>query len=218
MVWNKFKKYVRKGWKNIKKDPVGAYGLATKAFTLAKTLATVINAEKKYADTAYTGTNCSNAYTPTSVTAIVQGATANQRNGNSIKLVSLNMKGYIAQSANFNAMARVMLVRDKFNQGTIPAIADILQNTASTQTVVSPLNIDNAGRFQVMYDRLFTMTNTGQSQVFFKKYFKLNHHARYNGAAATDEKQGQIFVLFITEQTASVPLATVNFRVGFYDN
>lgn len=211
-----YRKRKSTAWYNKKYSPME---LAQNALAGVKYLKGIINAEHKYLDTTISG-NISYAGSVTQLSSIPQGDTAVTRDGNSVKCNFVSLKGTITQhSSAINTFVRMILFVDKFNQGTAPTVTDVLVGNSDTQVVNYPLNRNNAGRFQILVDRVYPLSIEGsrtKTVSMFKKFS--NHHIKFNGAAGTDEKQGQIYLLLVSNESASFPPVEVYSRIDFYDN
>ena len=89
-----------------------------------------------------------------------------QREGNTINITSLNIKGqvYIDQnfaSPDFNNKVRIMLVQMTDDNLALPALTDILEDPTGDRAIYSFLKIKGTRRFRVHYDRLFPSHDRG---------------------------------------------------------
>lgn len=92
----------------------------------------------------------------------------NQREGNSINMVSYKIKGqiYIDQdftSPDANNKVRVMLVQMTDDNITAPALTDILEDPTGDRAIYSFFKIKGQRRYKVHYDKLFNLQNTTQN-------------------------------------------------------
>lgn len=140
---------------------------------------------------------------------------------------------------------RVIVFRDRRIQSTVanssvvPTLVDLLQfGTVATRAYQSPLNARNAGRFQIYWDKVYTMnpvladlttTQAGPTEeltqsvmrgLTFKKYFKLKSVLHWGGAEGgagiTNFQQNHFFFAFIPEVTLTGEL-TLTSTLGFTD-
>lgn len=91
----------------------------------------------------------------------------NQREGNSINMLSYKIKGQIYIDQNFtspdsNNKVRVMLVQMTDDNIIQPALTDILEDPTGDRAVYSFLKIKGQRRYKVHYDRLIDLQNPGQ--------------------------------------------------------
>lgn len=133
---------------------------------MVKAVANVIkrkDEERKYIDLDSQNAAYSFSGTVIPISSCVQGTTALTRIADQINPISLNIRGRLigngANVANTTQVARFMVFRDKFSNGAAPAVADVLQITGSNDIVYSPLNVNNLGRFIVLYDKMVTFDN-----------------------------------------------------------
>mgnify|MGYP002259897316 CR=1 FL=1 len=180
----------------------------------------LINVEKKFHDY---GNILSYTTTPaiTPISLIAQGDTANTRNGNSIKLVSNLLRydimlGTTGGGIDEPESVRMMVVMDTQNNGSTPAITDILEGNGG---VYNPLERDqNAGRFTVLMDRVHSLNPNGKQSVFSKCYNKLNTHMKFNGTDATAASQGRNAMYLVGMCSNSQVTVNAYNRVSFIDN
>lgn len=91
-----------------------------------------------------------------------------EREGNTINVTSLNIKGqvYIDQnfaSPDYNNKVRIMLVQMTDDNITAPALTDILEDPTGDRAIYSFLKIKGTRRFRVHYDKLFNLQNVQQT-------------------------------------------------------
>lgn len=201
-------------FRNASSVAQAAYG-AYKGFNILKG---IINSEIKRFDS---NNSVGMTSTPTIVNLnqIAAGDDANQRNGNSIlaKYVILNYN-VLMNVATATAACRVMIVVDTENTGTDPTAAQILQNSAATYNVSSPINIDNTARFTILADQKFTLSNTGNQSVIRKVYRKLNFHIKFTTTATTGFQKNSVYIMFMSTSATNEPIITWQTRVAYYDN
>lgn len=201
--------------------------VAYKAFKVAKTVAALVNVEKKFYDvqnlnitsTAFNSSGSVGLYT-----AMAQGNDYNQRNGISIlpKSFQLNMNVY-NNGVNY-ATCRVVVFRDMENRQATPAVSDLLE----TVTPQSPLNHVNGKRFRILKDWKFTLDGVSKSTRYLEYYHQFNKvgskgkdHIRFEGtgSGASNIDEGHIFILFLSDNiTAAAPFGTIYTRLRYIDN
>lgn len=199
-------------WYNRKYSPMQ---LAAKAYSGMKYLKSVINVEKKVHDV--TETTAVTTATITSLCQISQGDSNILRDGNSIKAVYLGLKWYlVCHPSATSCLVRFLVVKD--NQqiaDTIPAAGDVLNSV----TLNSFLNKDTLGRFSILMDRRMHLTLNGSNRTLFGHAdFPLQHHIRYNGAAAADVQKGGLYLIMMSDQPINSPTLDLRSRLRFVDN
>ncbi len=136
--------------------------------------------------------------------AIGQGDDINARTGDQILVERMKFRvTFQLNAANFSFYtARVIVVSDTLNNGSIPAVTDIL----ATADVLSGYSQTAAQqhRFKVLIDqRVSLVGQTTTAVVNYDKDMKLNKRVYYNAASgATSHGRNAIFILFIAD-TAS---------------
>lgn len=215
------KKRYRK--RNFKKRPwykrkYNAMEIAGKALSGVSALKKLVNVEHKKQD--FTGsTSVPNAWTNMYYLHNVDaGDSVAQRDGNSIRAVSLSGLLQIYQHATATkTVLRVLIVKD--NQ----TVAD--QTTLSGGTIFESntevyglLNRSALGRFSVLYDKHFNMTAGMNSTITASISIPLNTHLRYNGATGSDIAKNGIYMLAISNEPTYQPAIDNRLRLTFIDN
>lgn len=193
--------------------------IASKAWTGVKYLKGLVNAELHMNDITASGTVDYTTGAVTSLNQIAIGDDISQRTGQSILVKYLSFRGIVYRnSANQNETFRIMVVRDKSNQGSAPTCADILQSTGSAFAPLSNLDLQWKDRFEILYTRTLTVSATNAEQVF-KGYIRLQKHVKFDGTASTDAQKDSLWFLIISDQTgANLPSYRLYARTAFYDN
>jgi len=95
------------------------------------------------------------------INLIPQGDDIGQRIGDQIRMQNIRLNFSIVNaSANF---ARVRLILFTFRQernGAPVLVSDILAETGNTQAVISSYNLRNQGSYNILYDRIFTVSSS----------------------------------------------------------
>ena len=213
-----YKKYRRKRRYSRRSQPwyrkkYSAMEIADKAYRGMKYLKSVVNVEKKIQDTSISTSPTSSGYV-TPLTQILQGDGINNRDGNSVKVTYLGLRGnFTANDAH--TLTRMIVFRDNQQIGdTTPSVSDVLQSADPN----SFLNQNTLGRFKVLLDRRYQNTDAGNNKgIAFKHDLSLQHHVRYNGAAATDVQKGGLYILLVSDDAVG-PNIAIECRVRFVDN
>lgn len=191
---------------------------AARALSIARHIYGVINAEKKFHDATvsstfdYTGAvNC--------LSLVPGGSGESQRNGNSIFVKGLSIRGNSYMNTTAASVSlRIMVIQDLSpNPGTLTT-ADVLQTVGGSYAPFSPLNDDNRRRFKVLTTKLVVMNNTGQQALPLKTYIPLKTHCRWNSSTSTDLNKGHIYTLIISDEPTNPPGVQFYSRLYYYDN
>lgn len=175
----------------------------------------MVNVESKFVDTAGSG-SITNTGTVGILSLIAQGNTDQTRNGNQIKLKSIQIKiDLMRNTAAANNRMRVMLLVDKEYDGSNPTIADILQ----TANPLAPMNKDFSKRFVILKTK-HIVVNAGYPSASFTWFTKLPFHTFYDGATAAqaDCKENQILIAFVSAEAADQGTYVYYSRLNYYDN
>lgn len=222
----------RRGGKssNNRSEPVGTYmrdawSLARRTAAGLNEIRKLINVEEKYIDN-YSILTPTFTGLPVYINALAQGDDVTMREGDSIKVQTIEMSGFVQWNTGVNHnLARIMVFRDMANEGVLPAASDVLANAGGGSAVVCPYNFINYKevnkRFSILYDELISV-DAGTVAAPFRFQLPLNKHIYFRGASAvvTDAGFGSLFVLALSNQAAAGTAPTVNFatRVVFTDN
>lgn len=203
-------------WSSFGKYATNARWLASQVMWLKR----MVNVEiKKYDANVAEGTALdSNPGLVYPLHEMAQGDTDQTRSGNSIKPLSVLIRGRLTNNATaVNTLVRVLLVLDTQQiADTTPSVSDILD--PSYQFWNAPLNNNTVGRFKVLSDRKYQLTTVSTPIREFKIYQKLYGHIRYNGANSTDIQKGGIYLMFISDQATNKPTFGFQTRLAFTDN
>lgn len=202
--------------------------LARKAYSTAKFVASIVNAEKKFYDTNVALTNIDNlGFQIFALSLMVQGDDENQRNGRSIKGQSLVVRLLAQlQSAADSSLFRVVIIRDKAASTSIaPTASDIFQTTSSNIAPISPRNLltGAAERYDIVWDKCYQMDTNNNTIQKVMKNIPLNSHIHYTGTSntAADAGNGNLYVMFVSTGTSASNTGTTvsgTIRLRFYDN
>lgn len=199
------------------------YGrLDRKAYQMAKTALSLINTETKYLDTAASATPAL-AGTVVQCSLISQGDGARARTGDSLKVVSIMVR--INWSINASATStniRWMLVLDTQPNKAVFSTDDLLQNLSAGLNIITPLEFNQGGRYNVMASGRQNITNTGggNQSKFVNKFMKKSIHIRYaaNNGDITDLQKNNICLVLLSSEATNFPLIYYHVRLRFIDN
>lgn len=188
--------------------------------TITKRLSKV----ERYVNT-HTG-DIKNITTAASDTALVAGAVGylsgcsqgdgtNGRTGNQINLQNIDFNLAFRCTASTNV--RIIIFRDKFNVGSMPGTADILESA----DVLSPVNYLNTivqKRFVVLYDKTHSFTTGGKLFDTMKVEKPQQYKIRYSGSSNSysNAAENSLYYLVITD-VASTCVFSMYTRLGFTD-
>lgn len=229
MAFKKFKKYAKKGFKNIKKNPMGAMNTAFTALKLAQKVHRQINSEVFAHKIQLSSQASDTTGTVTSLCAISQGDTDGTRTGNSIKLARLS--GWIVvksrDACTETTLVRIVILRGKHERNTAPAWSTTYDAAVSGVTLVGSQKLrDRRFDTKVLYDRIIRLESTvdtagvNPSTKMFKINIKLYGHVNYDGANTTAESGG-IYLFQCSNQDTGAskdPTISTNLTLSYYDN
>lgn len=151
------------------------------------------------------------------LTNIAIGDSVSGRTGNSIYVRSMNFKGYLTwnSAGDANQTVRVCVIMDTQQvTDTTPAITDVY----NAATPFAHINILTAGRYKVLYNRVFEL-NVQTPRVHFEINLPMRHHVRYNGSTASDIQKGGLYLMHCsTQAAANYPTLVGESRLSYHDN
>jgi len=152
--------------------------------------------------------------------SIIQGDTAQMRDGNSINLVEYDFvwQSQLNTSANFD-WVRLIIFIDNFNTGSYPTTTNILMSAVTG----SPLErfVFITKRYRVLFDQVCTLTSSGSNKITHIKHkIKLkDHHVEYLGATSAEASNGAgaLFALVLGDAASNFSAYSLNGTVKYYD-
>lgn len=179
----------------------------------------MVNAEKKVIESTYATTsgigqcnaNSDSGYWGLDITPKpAEGSTRSGRNGASIKLCSMIMRGQLQQQANLNTdfRFRVYVIKTVGQSATVDTTLCnrfLLADPVSTCTDFnSSRNPDHFRNFIVLAKRTYKIANDSASTQNQFKDFQINlkfkhHHIRFDGDSATQVNMGQIWLMVVAD-------------------
>lgn len=198
-----------------------AMQIAGKAWSTAQYLKGLINVERKFLDVNQSGDTINWNGTVAQLANINQGDGVNQRDGQSVLLKSILIRGAITYgSVHGSNLIRVVVFMDKRNStGVFPSPLDVYANVGNANAPNSPLLNNSYGRFKILYTNLFTVSDTGQKARPFKIYINhIDKHIHYTGTAGTDESRNQIYIMYTSDVNTDDPSISYYSRIRYIDN
>lgn len=212
-------------WMNTIKDVAG---VASTAITIAKSVAALVNVEKKYVQTNLLDYNVDNTTLAGGcLNLIAEGDDYTMRNGRSIKLTNLNMRiNLYQQASSVRNIFRLIVVRDLGAQGAQPAGSNLIDSTLYS-TDNAPLayrNYDSTAfkRYQVLHDQRYALDAQHPQQVI-ELNLAINKHAYYIDTTSNilSVGSGAIFYYLISQGATANGTGTqidMTSRLYFIDN
>lgn len=204
------KRYRRKNTQN------GWVGMAKKALKTASYVAKLVNSEFKEDNTSTVGGTCNWNGVITTLCNPGQGVSANQREGDSIKMKNLTLRGDVYRT-NVDCVVRIIIYLDKEN--TIATGADLLQITGSGLVLHSPKNEDNKYQSKILHDKTYTLTNAQKVITTYEWVYKIEQHVHFQSGSTTI-KDGALKIAYFSNIVPGVNEPGFNFysTVSYVDN
>ncbi len=149
---------------------------------------------------------------------IIQGDAVNTRDGTQITLQSVHLRvDAFMPTATIAAGVRVILFSDTQNNGSLPAVVDVLHQAS----MISPYSIIQqiTNRFHIHADVLRNLTAGGIQQVVIDIRRGISKKISYNGTTDVAASNGKnaIFFLIITDVGAGFPTYDFSHNLRFLD-
>lgn len=189
--------------------------LAKKAFKTAKWVAGLVNAEYKYIDTNFVAAPIDyNGAINTSLCTPSQGVGASQREGDSIKVKNVTLRGAWKYNGE-DTVCRLIVLWDPDN--TISGVADFLDTTGSTMSVYANRNQTFKFNAKTLYDKTYSLTADNALKQF-KFVLKIGKHTQFT-PGGTNIAKGAIKLIVISQIGAStIPEFEYSVHATYIDN
>lgn len=208
--------------KNCPKSKWAGYAdTASKALTIAKRVASLINVEYKYYDTLW---NSAGAGTGGNIAALCipqQGDTDTTRNGDSIRMKNLTFN-WTARHNNLGnpvQVVRFAIIKSMLPNGAgNPAVLDVYDEANG----LTLMNIEKSPNYSVLYSKTVCVS-TEHNFVKLSDYIKLGEKGTIckfdgNTGAATDVQKNLLFVMVFSDEVVNAAIHSFRGRVRYIDN
>lgn len=184
-------------------------------------LAKRLNTEKKCIDVSNSTQAFGQTGTVIQLTNLVQGLTDITRVGSQVKITSAYIQIYLTLNAIApHSIVRLLLVHDKQTNQAVYATSDLLETVGTASSIVSPLNLDNKFRFQILKDKRYVLSSAGPSNRVVKMFIPLQQLIRYDANAGTiaDLSSSSLSLVLISDEATNMPNANYFVRLRYVDN
>ncbi len=200
-----------------------ALTVASKALKTALLVKSLINVEMHKKDISPGGIVIPTSGDIQLLNGIAQGDRNENREGSSVRLKYLQLKGTLSGHASATSTrVRFLLVIDKNPRMLLTTIADILDT--STNLIHALRNKDNLHRYHVLRDFITIVgtggnTNQEKNINFYKKFNKIiKFEDGDTSALITAIRNNALLLVMIGDEATNVPIFTYTSRIGFIDN
>lgn len=205
----------------------GAIDIASKAYSIAKTVATLVNSEIKTYQVVPTSVTLTSTPVIVNMVTPTRGTGVADRVGDSIALKSLLFKASIAWNSSgvaTQAVRMIILVDKNTNLADWNTPADLLQSAGNE---ISLRNVNNRKRFKILSDTVY-YRDTGVGVVECKNVYTKGlvirgkngqltpHHMDFQGASAWG--RNSIYVLMHSNVATNAPTVNTTWEGRFLDN
>lgn len=214
------KRFGKKVYKGVFKKKYTIADMAMKAWNGVKYMKELINSERKLYTKNITVANTDYSGTVYHLSDMTQGDTTSQREGRSVLLNYISIRGNLARVTG-DSIIRVVVFQDTQQQGYTPSADQLLQTVGTSLAPFAPLDTSFAGRFKILCSDLVSL-NSQNPNVVYKKYIKKLSHIKWQTTAdGGGAMKGHIYMLLISDQAAASsdkPNFQFVVRLGFRDN
>ncbi len=154
------------------------------------------------------------------LTNIAQGNTTITRDGAQCTVIGIDFRYFVRiNTIAVASIVRVMLVLDRQTNQLVYGIADLMEDSSIRDNIVSPMNLDNNRRFQILYDRVHSLSINGVRGAFVRKFIKKDIVLRYDAStpAIADLTQNSLSLVHMSDEIANFPVLTTSVRLRFLD-
>lgn len=198
---------------------------AQKAVRMAGKALSLLNVEYKYADDTQTLTPFVGTPDFALLTGVPQGDTAASRDGNSVKLTSLDLNIVVQPhpTTPSRGTIRMVLVRDENSSTASIAPGDVYSSAVgAAPEILAQRNISYTKRWTVLKEKIITIDpSNGPAERYYQIHLNfVNQHLKFNGVAATNQTDGKVYLLCFSNIVGlgSAPQITYSSRIRFLDN
>lgn len=201
--------------------------IATKALTIARGVAALLNVEFKRKDTIITNAVCGQTGQINGLNNLIQGDTDQTRNGDSIRCKSLALNYRIDYNTAGGAVQHIKLVilqRYTPNGSTVPAVLDVFDDADA----VSLVNIEKASNWRILWKRDYVLTSqhdairgTDYIQLGSKRDGKhMGMVTKFDGNTGTytDMQKNSLILMAYSGDLTNGPVLNYRCRVRYIDN
>ncbi len=205
----------------VKKRKKTTRGIAKKALSLAKKNASLH--EMKNKDLQGTVNNMLVAPVINELTSAIPAGDGNgQRDGDDITIVKILLRYVIAGEIATESWGRVMLIQDTRTQGLIYAAGNVLKDVTVADGIISPLNVDFAGRFKILHNKVHLLNGTGRNNTYTSVFLKTNIKIRFKAStpALADMLFNSMSLMFLGSESVGgdEPHITWFIRLWYQDS
>lgn len=196
-----------------------AFDMARMAWSGVKRLSRYVNTEIKYNDQTPGGT-IGNTGTVINLSPIAVGDSTTTRDGNSIKPMRLSVKFHcqMTSPSTFSSV-RLIIFRGNNERNILPTVAGIFENATS---ILSHKYDEHRFQTKFLYDKTFTMSNTGKAAFDVSFSLKLYGHINFDDTSASPliATNGGVYALLIGEyySATNFPGYSMISRLSYIDN
>lgn len=175
-----------------------------------------VSSETKVLDTNDTGFSIGTTAKIDHLSNIDGGTNINQRVGTKVSpMYILGRLEFVHNPSATVTFVRVIIFQDLQQVlSTTPSSLSLLQSTDTR----SPLNIQNRGRFKIIYDDLFNLNNFDKTGIVYKFNRKVPMSMQWSNNTGTNIQKNGLYIFFLSSDNTNSPLGSYYLRLSYKDN
>lgn len=191
--------------------------VARKAYQGVRAIKRMLNPETKVATFSATGNSSTTASLILSPVNIAQGDGRSNREGNSMKVIGLDIKfhGFLTSAPLTSQFVRLVII--KANQ-QVPDTAPSWTDFMADGTYDSFLNPDSHSYCQILKDKTYRVEALSNQLYMDNFTLPMQQHIYYNGGTTTDLQKNGIYIFLIGSEVTYPATYTIQAQTRFVDN
>ncbi len=195
--------------------------VAKRALKKANANAKVLRGNRKFISQSLPTVPVKTGATASQISAIDQGNTISDRNGDHVKCTSVSYSGQLLGAGGGTSIVRIVVFKDKLNLGTIPTAAEVFANSSTFAEGDHRLNTMAArNRFTILSDKSYkvgSVTLNDNFNIPIRWSKKTNFPVYFDGAADSSEGRNSVWIMSASNLAASPPTIVGTMKCTFID-
>ncbi len=153
---------------------------------------------------------------------LAQGLDSNERIGDSVMPVRIEVRGkYVLNASATASTVRLVILRDNAGTTTQPTIIEAFGSVANFRNNNPAIgDSQQRARFTILWDKFITIesgNSSGTIKAIAMKKRLARRKVHFTGATATDEGKNCIYLFHATDEATNVPAATALVKLWYND-
>lgn len=196
--------------------------VGSSALRIAKQVKNLVNVEFKHHEVSSSLT-CVGTGHIISLSSVAQGDSQTTRDGDSIRGKSLQIRirmGHNASGGTGQTVRMILFIDKQNNQpGTCdPTLSGTPYGVLNQSTLQSLTLPENSGRYKILKDKMYTMTNDIKELIDLKIYKKINPKITFTSSSTNVAQKNNIYMLVFSNEATNGPSFAYATRLRYIDN